>query len=551
MKKQLFLTGIGLSAFFGSFGGNNQLSTPRPNILIILADDMGFSDIGCFGSEINTPNIDQLAKNGVRFTQFYNAARCCPTRASLLTGLYPHQAGMGYMSESNLPDNYQGYLNKNCVTIAQVLKSSGYFTAATGKWHVGDRDSTVWPLQRGFDRFYGIPSGGGFYGGKATKAIFEGNNEVIPSGSQLPKNYYTTTVWADHTIQYISEATDQNKPFFMYLAFNAPHWPLQAPQAIIQKYLGMYKNGVEDSRKKRYQRMLESGIIDKRYALTPLDTTVKSWESLSANQRLFQDSIMATYAACVELMDLNIGRVVDCLKQKGVINNTLIFFLSDNGGCAEGINNGLGNNSGSGAVGNPMSFVQCGRGWANLQNTPFYLYKHYAHEGGIHTPLVVHWPDGIKGKNQIRKQAGHIIDLMATCVDVSGADYPKMLNGNAIIPFEGISMIPAFRNQLLHRDTLAWEHEGNRAIRINDWKLVSKVKSLSRLTPKDVKNWELYNLNKDPSEMVNLAASNPEKVMKLSEAWVKWALSKKVLPSPWGSYDTIQTLIPRGVIKKK
>ena len=511
---------------------------------------MGFSDIGCYGSEIKTPNIDNLSKNGLRFTQFYNSARCCPTRASLLTGLYPHQAGMGYMSDSNLSPNYQGFINDNCVTIAQVLKESGYFTAATGKWHIGDKDSTVWPLQRGFDRFYGIPSGGGFYNGKATKSIFDGNKILIPAESQLPNDYYTTTIWADYGIKYIDEANGKNKPFFLYLAFNAPHWPLQAPQSIIRRYLGLYKDGVEPSRIKRYQKMMESGIIDKNYKLTPPDTTVKSWESLSAKERLFQDSIMATYAACVELMDLNIGRVVDCLKKRGILDNTLIFFMSDNGGCAEGIASGLGNNSGIGAVGNPQSFVQCGRGWANLQNTPFSMYKHYAHEGGIHTPLIVHWPAGINAKNEIRKQPGHIIDLMATCIDVSKSAYPKLLNGISIIPFQGVSLVPAFTNKSLHRDTLGWEHEGNRAIRIKNWKLVSKAKALSRLTPKDVKNWELYDLSRDPTETDNLAASHPEKVKKMSEEWVKWAISKKVLPSPWGNYDTIKMLNQKRTIKQ-
>ena len=550
MGKKILLTGIGLSAILGSFGETKQLLASKPNILIILADDMGFSDIGCYGSEIKTPNIDNLSKNGLRFTQFYNSARCCPTRASLLTGLYPHQAGMGYMSDSNLSPNYQGFINDNCVTIAQVLKESGYFTAATGKWHIGDKDSTVWPLQRGFDRFYGIPSGGGFYNGKATKSIFDGNKILIPAESQLPNDYYTTTIWADYGIKYIDEANGKNKPFFLYLAFNAPHWPLQAPQSIIRRYLGLYKDGVEPSRIKRYQKMMESGIIDKNYKLTPPDTTVKSWESLSAKERLFQDSIMATYAACVELMDLNIGRVVDCLKKRGILDNTLIFFMSDNGGCAEGIASGLGNNSGIGAVGNPQSFVQCGRGWANLQNTPFSLYKHYAHEGGIHTPLIVHWPAGINAKNEIRKQPGHIIDLMATCIDVSKSAYPKLLNGISIIPFQGVSLVPAFTNKSLHRDTLGWEHEGNRAIRIKNWKLVSKAKVLSRLTPKDVKNWELYDLSRDPTETDNLAASHPEKVKKMSEEWVKWAISKKVLPSPWGNYDTIKMLNQKRTIKR-
>ena len=296
--------------------------------------------------------------------------------------------------------------------------------------------------------------------------------------------------------------------------------------------------------------MMESGIIDKNYKLTPPDTTVKSWESLSAKERLFQDSIMATYAACVELMDLNIGRVVDCLKKRGILDNTLIFFMSDNGGCAEGIASGLGNNSGIGAVGNPQSFVQCGRGWANLQNTPFSMYKHYAHEGGIHTPLIVHWPAGINAKNEIRKQPGHIIDLMATCIDVSKSAYPKLLNGISIIPFQGVSLVPAFTNKSLHRDTLGWEHEGNRAIRIKNWKLVSKAKVLSRLTPKDVKNWELYDLSRDPTETDNLAASHPEKVKKMSEEWVKWAISKKVLPSPWGNYDTIKMLNQKRTIKQ-
>lgn len=544
MNKNLLLTTAGIVTVLSSFSQNNHISESKPNIIIILADDMGYSDIGCYGSEIKTPNIDKLAKNGLRFTQFYNSARCCPTRASLLTGLNPHQAGMGHMAGSNLSPNYQGFLNNNCVTIAHVLKTAGYATAMTGKWHVGNVDESIRPIQRGFDRFYGSPSGGGFYSGKVTggRSIFEGNNEVIPPGTQLPKEFYTTNKWADKGIEYINEAINQKKPFFLYLAFNSPHWPLQAPASAIKKYLGKYKNGVESLRKARYEKMLQLGIIDKNFILTPADETVKSWESLTEPEKLFQDSIMATYAACVDVMDLNIGKLVNNLKQKGALDNTIIFFLSDNGGCAEGPKNGLGNNSGTGAVGSPESFVRGGRGWSNLENTPFKLYKHNTHEGGIHTPFIVHWPNGIKGKNEIRKQTGHIIDLMATCIDISKATYPKSLNGNSIIPYEGVSLVPAFTNHSLNRDTICWEHEANRAIRIKNWKLVAEANQSRIFTSEEMNNWELYDLDKDPTEMKNLAFTHPEKVKEMSDAWIKWALVKNVLPSPWGDFGSVPML---------
>ena len=524
----------------------NASAAERPNIVVILADDMGFSDLGCFGSEISTPNLDALATNGLRFTQFYNAARCCPTRASLLTGLHPHQAGMGHMAggANSVPEtyNYQGFLSDNAVTLAEVLKGAGYFTAHSGKWHVGNKPTTVPPV-RGFDRSY---EGSGFYFLTDNGGVHKINIDGVATdlrNTDDGKEWYSSYKWAEWGSKYISTAVEQQKPFFLYLAFNAPHFPLAAPDSVVNKYIGRYKNGWSELRKERYSRQKAMGLIDESFVLTPDDPNFKTWNSLTAQQKAEQDSIMATYAACVDAMDYSIGQVIKTLKAKGVYDNTIIFFLSDNGGNAEGPADGLGKNVGPGKLGSAMSDIHCGGGWANAQNTPFRQYKHYIHEGGIRTSFIAHWPAGITAKGELRKQPAHLIDIMPTLVEVSGASYPATYNGKAIIPMQGVSLVPAFTNQSLNRDTLYWEHEANRGIRIGDMKCVALVNPIRVFLPGDHDKWELYDLSVDPTEMNNLANTQPEKVKQMVALWEKWAQQKGVLPWPWGSYTPPKPLV--------
>ena len=492
----------------------------RPNIVIILVDDMGLADLGCYGSEIPTPNVDALAAGGLRFTQFYNTARCCPTRASLLTGLYPHQAGVGHMVEDLGVPGYRGYLNDRCVTIAEVMRGAGYFTAMTGKWHVGTPPDK-WPRQRGFDRFYGSETGGFYYRPYAARKVINDDTPVYTSTNLPPADWYSTDAWTDNAIQFVGEAVAAKKPFFLYLAHNAPHFPLQAPPEDIAKFRGKYKMGWDRLRAQRHAKQIQLGIMDKAWPLSPRPEEVKAWEQLTAEEQDRFDHIMAIYAACMEHMDRSVGRLVAALKDKGVFDNTLIFFLSDNGGNAESGPNGR--LEGPGEFGAVNSTVYCGQSWATLQNTPLRRYKHYNHEGGIATPLIAHWPARIKDAGQLRAQPGHLVDLMATCVDVSGAKYPAEFKGKAIQPMEGRSLVPAFDNKSIQRDALYWEHEGNAAIRVGDMKLVRLGRNGA---------WELYDLKADRTELHNLAEAKPDLTKQLAAKWETWAERAQVKPYP-------------------
>lgn len=494
----------------------------KPNIIIILVDDMGWSDISCYGSEIPTPNLDKLAGNGLRFTQFYNTGRCCPTRASLLTGLYSHQSGIGHMVDDNGVPGYRGFLNDRCVTIAEALRPAGYFTAMAGKWHVGDREQSMWPLQRGFDRFYGVPEGGGFYFKiKKNRRVLMGN-EVLYSGEKpTPAGWYSTDAWTEFGIKFIDESLAAKKPFFLYLAHNAPHFPLEAPPEDIVRWRGKYRQGWDVLREQRYRRQIELGVIDKSWPLSPRPDGVKAWEGLSEEQKDRFDHIMAIYAAVMERMDRSVGVLVKALTERNALDNTLILFLSDNGGNAESGPDGR--TGGPGPWGSAESDVFCGQSWATLENTPFRRYKHYNHEGGISTPLIAHWPAGIAAKGELRTQPGHLIDLMATCVDVGGAKYPAEVNGKAIQPMEGRSLRPAFENKPIEREALFWEHEGNAAVRVGDWKLVRAGRN---------GEWELYDLAKDRTEIKNLATQEPERVKELAAKWDAWAERAQVKPYP-------------------
>lgn len=539
-RKFLKLTGAGLAGGIfahcaNSFYQDNSVAK-RPNILLIMADDMGYSDVGCYGGEINTPNLNSLAANGIRFTHFYNNARCCPTRASLLTGLYPHQTGVGLMMQDRGFDGYRGDLNENCVTIAEVLKQVGYKTYMSGKWHLTKqvdiwRDEKKytskhnWPCQRGFDRFYGTIHGAGSYYNPAT--LTRDNTPITPEKDDF---YYTDAI-TDNAIAYLTDHVNAgaDDPFFCYVSYTAPHWPLHALQEDINKYKGVYDIGWDKLRQNRLKRMIDLEIVQPEWKLSERDSRVPGWEG--AENKDWEIRRMQVYAAQIDRMDQGIGRIVNTLEKTGQLENTLIIFLADNGGCAEELSSkwpvslhfpdkqrdgsSLPHNGNDPAImpGNENTYQSYGIPWANVSNTPFRLYKHYIHEGGIATPLIVHWPAGCKTKNEVRHQIGHINDIMATCIDVARTAYPAEYNGNEIKPLEGFSLAPAFQNKNTGRNLICWEHHGNRGIRKGKWKLVAEHKG----------RWELYDLEADRTETKNMAAEFPEKVEELKNEYQQWA----------------------------
>jgi len=527
MTKKIGLLPLILLGIFGLSCSPLVGAETKPNILIVLVDDMGFSDLGCYGSEISTPNLDALAANGLRFTQFYNGARCSPTRASLLTGLYAHQTGLGQtISRDNNVPGYRGYLNEECVTIADVLRGAGYFTAMAGKWHVGDH-AGVFPWTRGFDRSLTIGGPVGFYYQAGPKSrLFLNGKPLANDDPLLPKGWYTTDLFTDFGLKWIHEALDEKKPFFLYLAYNAPHFPIQAPAEDIARYRGKYIAGWDKLREQRHAKQISLGIVDKAWPLSPRPDDIEAWDSLTAEEQDRFDHIMAIYAACVDRMDHAVGRIVNDLRQRGVLDNTLIIFLSDNGAEPSSHSNKKQDPNGTlegDSPGDANSVVYQGASWANLSNTPFRRYKRFGHEGGIATPLIVHWPAGFSAKGELRQQAGHLVDLMTTCVEVAGATYPGEFNGHPILPMEGKSLVPAFTNQPLPRDGIFWEHEGNAAGRVGDWKLVRA----GRDGP-----WELYDLKADRTELNDLSAKNPELAKELSQKWEEWALRVHAKPYP-------------------
>jgi arylsulfatase len=530
MTRRTFLT---TTAAAGLASANAAATKQRPNIVLILADDMGFSDLGCYGGEIRTPNIDSLAHQGVRFTQFYNTARCCPTRASILTGLYPHQAGIGHMVDNPKPfPGYRGDLSRNAVTIAEALKPAGYQTLMSGKWHVTPVTESKhnWPRQRGFDRYYGIIHGAADYFNPVTLTR---DNEKEPVDKP---GYYFTDAIASNAADFITSAAKKKDPFFLYAAFTAPHWPLHALESDIARYKGRYKDGWDNLRQERLKRQVEMGIIDKRWPLTDRDPTVAPWKD--AADKEWQQRRMEVYAAQVDRLDQGVGRILEALRQSGQENNTLVLFLADNGGCAEELGpkaRGLhvpaktfdgkpvkpGNIPGV-MPGSEETYQSYGVPWANLSNTPFRLYKHWVHEGGIATPLIARWPGVIRRENTLTHEPGHLIDVMATCVDVAGAKYPESFNGERITPLEGKSLRPVFETgKRTGHNAIFWEHEGNRAVRQGKWKLVSRRPG----------GWELYDLEADRTEMQDLAAKNPQRVSAMSALYDQWAARSQV--EPW------------------
>lgn len=502
------------------------LAQERPNIVLILADDLGFSDIGAYGGEIPTPNIDKLASGGIKLTQFYNTARCCPSRASLLTGLHPHQTGVGHMAEElenpgasdwNV-EGYKGYLNKNCVTIAEVLKKSGYHTYMSGKWHVGMADKERWPLQRGFEKFIGIlPGGSSHLKTFPLRGITYGNNEMEYN---TPPNYYDTDFYTQNAIDFINGQEDK-KPFFLYLAHTAPHWPLQAKKEDIDKFLGKYDIGWDSIRHERLRRQLENGLIKKDWGASPPQT--RSWDKLSELEKKDVSYRMAVYAAQVYSLDYNVGKLVKSLEDSGKMKNTLIIFMSDNGGASEP-GPELGGKAIS-EVNDPNKFwaVSYGRGWAGVSNTPFRGFKTELYEGGISTPFIAFWPGKIISQiSKSNSEPHYLIDIMPTLLDVAGAEYPKTYNGYQIKATEGISMKALLTNgKSKTHEYMYWEHQDNCAIRFGKWKAVKRLTS---------KTWELYDIETDRTERKNIASQYPDVVQDLDAKFQQWALTHNVLP---------------------
>ncbi|MEZ6131688.1 MAG: arylsulfatase [Planctomycetaceae bacterium] len=495
----------------------------KPNIIVIMVDDMGFSDLG-YGSEIPTPHLDALAKDGVRFSQFYNTGRCCPTRASLLTGLYSHQAGIGWMTDDQGTPGYAGRLNNRCVTIAEVLSQAGYFTAMTGKWHVG-ANHDVHPWNRGFERSLNLPAGGLHFsnqtGPKGDTKLYLNGQEVSRDAAQFSPPWYGADLWTDRGIRFIDEAIAEDKPFFWYLAHTAPHFPCMAPEATIAKYRGRFMKGWDKLREERYARQIEAGLIDPDWKLEPRPEEIPAWDSLSPAEQKRYDDMMAIYAAMIDEIDRNIGKLTAALRKRQQLDNTLILFLSDNGGNAEA---GISGKYEGEHPGDPHSNVFIGRCWAHLNNTPFRKYKHYNHEGGIASPLIAHWPASIKPRTDWITTPTHLIDIMATCVDLADATYPERYNGNAIIPAQGQCLKPLLTGSGTFADRpLFWEHEGNAAIRVGDRKLV-------RLGLNG--DWELFDMAADRTEQHNLATTHTDEVAALSRQWTEWAKRSNVLPKP-------------------
>jgi arylsulfatase A-like enzyme len=510
---------------------SDAASIKGPNIIVMLVDDMGYSDIGCFGSEIPTPNLDKLAANGLRFNQFYNTPRCSPTRAALLTGLYSQQAGMGWLDGKVEPKSrgFHGKLMPRCVTIAEVLRGNGYFTAMTGKWHLGQQNG-CFPWERGFMRSLNSRFGEVYFPVEMNRP---GTENLYLNGKEIPKkdpifgtNWYSTDLFVDWGLKFIDDARAQKKPFFLYIAQGAVHFPLRAPEDVIAKYRGKYMKGWDQLRLERHAKQIKLGIVDPQWPLAPRPEDSPAWDTRTTEQKERFDKIMATYAAMVECIDRSMGRLVAGLEQRGELENTLIIFLSDNGGNAESGPHGL--TIGDGPIGSPFSRVMLGMNWATAANTPFRRYKHFTHEGGISSPFIAFWPTGIPAERHgmIEKQPGHVIDIMATAVDLSGAKYPAKFNGNEIIPMQGVSLRPAFAGKSLGRkQPIFWEHEGNKAVRDGKWKLAQKWHG----------PWELYDMEADRTELHNVIAEHPDVAARMQAAWKKWA--KTAFVDEWPGPD--------------
>lgn len=511
--------------FASAASGVQTALSRRPNILLVMADDMGFSDIGCYGSEIRTPNLDTLAARGIRFSQFYNCARCCPTRASLLTGMYPHRAGIGYMEPGNrynkpivekmaVPE-YQGSLRQDAVTLPEALRDAGYQTWMAGKWHVGAAEGQR-PWERGFQRFFGILGGAGNHF-RPGAALYENSQRVV-----APASFYSTDAFSGFAARSIREGS-REAPFFGYVAYTAPHWPIQAHPDDIARYRGKYKLGWDALRRQRLARLKSQGILTAQTRLSPRHPDAAPWEEADQDD---MDLRMAVYAAMIDRMDQGVGEILRALRETGQEENTLVVFLSDNGGCAEPYGRNSANQTPPGPAESNTGYYLP---WANASNTPFRLFKHWMHEGGIATPLIACWPGQIPAGALQHQQTGHVKDLMATCLEAAGVAQPASRAGRAALPSDSSSLLAAMRDPGFSRnEALYWEHEGNRAVREGNWKLVSVYNNIheemNRVgTGRRTGHWELYDLANDRTELRNLAAANPDRVQAMAARYQQWA----------------------------
>lgn len=529
----------------------------QPNIIIILSDDMGYSDIGAYGGEIRTPELDRLAREGRQFTQFYNSARCCPSRASLMTGLYPHQAGIGHLIYPTIHSGYGDRLSKDSITIAEVLQEAGYGTYMSGKWHLAPRsydpvlDVAHWPTRRGFDAFYGTIAGSGSFWDPST--LCRNETFITPENDPVyqPETFYYTDAITDNALMFLQQnkAEDAERPFFLYLSYTAAHWPLHVPEEEMAAYEGRYDGGYEEVHAKRVERLRGLGLVPE---VSGLAEPVGDWDAV-VNKEV-EASLMEAYAAMVTRMDTGIGQIMDYLEETGQSANTLVFYLQDNGACSEDwfgaettrtapyeplgkdtlqtsyrpvqTRDGRPVRMGPDVIPGPAdTYTAYKENWANVSNAPFRKYKHYVHEGGISSPLVVHWPEGLgtaRGQQRLVREPAHLIDIMATCLDAAGVAYPEARSGVALQPLAGVSLLPAMveGGAPIEERLLFWEHEGNRAVRRGQWKLVAL----------DSEPWELYDLGKDRGEMQDLSMIYPRVVAELAGEWYAWAQRSQVLP---------------------
>lgn len=496
---KLLLTTMLLSASGQLMARNAQ----APNIVLILCDDMGFSDLGCYGSEIQTPNIDRLADAGIRFSQFKNTGRSCPSRAALLTGRYQHQVGMGWMAEvDEHRPGYRGQIDAEYPTIAEIMRAGGYSTYMSGKWHVTtiggyDRPNGSYPVQRGFDRYYGCLHGGGSY--YKPEPLY---NDLTPI-TEVPDDYYYTRAITDSAVCFV-QRHDAKKPMFLYVAHYAPHLPLQAPAEAVAKCRERYRVGYDVLRRQRFEKQKQLGLVPDTMTLPLFDREFggkrPAWTDLNEQQQKQWIESMATYAAMIEIMDEGIGKLVQAIREKGMMENTVFLFLSDNGATEEG-----------GFIGQLMS---------DLSNTPYRSYKKWCFQGGTSTPFILTYGDPKKNTHQgeVCDQPAHIIDVMPTCMALGGVRYPKKM-AHSDLP--GENLLPVIQDGKTHERTLFFEHQGSCAVIHGTWKLVRANRNVA---------WELYDLSRDPFETQDLAKQDPERVEALEAEWVEWANTHKVFP---------------------
>ncbi|MBG85683.1 MAG: arylsulfatase [Verrucomicrobiales bacterium] len=492
----------------------------RPNILLIMADDLGYSDLGCYGGEIATPHLDRLAAQGMRFTQFYNCAVCVTTRSALLTGLYPRQR--------------RPRLRENMITLGEAMREAGYATTLTGKWHLG-KTAPLRPIDRGFDEFYGLLDGCcNFFNPAQQDPVFYNGGRFRPFAhneqaiTNFPAGFYTTDAFSDHAIETIKRSAKADRPFFAHLCYTAPHFPLHAFEEDMAPYRGKYRDGYQPMRQRRHERQTKMGLFASPPVLTAAenkkgdfryDYDVPDWKNMPTAERQREEARMEVYAAMVDRMDRGIGRVLAALDEAGVADNTVVMFLSDNGGCASWPGSRKGQEEGfykfneGIPVGDGRGYEFVGKGWGWAQNAPFRQFKTWTYEGGIATPMIVRWP-GKVAAGSITHQVGHIIDFMPTLLELAGGNYPEEYKGRKLLPVEGKSLLPIFRGkQRVPHQPLAWELYGNRAVRQGDWKLVWGASE---------KKWELYNLKSDRSESRDLAAKHPARVASMARDWEDW-----------------------------